>query len=511
MVNRKINEADNGGWDVVYKEYSANVLPQLDTAALEAAVALVGEPGFTEGKWLCEKTAWPAATVLRQGRACGFLMRAVPDRFYFTLRSLTGTTPGTRRLANLEYLLNDDSYVAGIGLAISDRERLALLADLATTLTKLHRMGISVGDLSPKNLLFTTAPRPECFLIDCDAARLRGATVLPQAETPDWQLIAGEEKATRPGDVYKFTLLAIRLFARDQTCTDPAVLAGISPILANMAREGLNRDPAFRPAPSQWAEQLAATVRTASKAPTVASPAHTAGQRPLARPPTPAGIGPRPGRLPGHAAGSATIPGGIRVSGKAAGAIAAVVLAAILAIAAPHMHDADSSDTGVTPRPQVLVDPTHPTDPDTPTQETTTKPAQDTTDDNTPAPAPTTALPLPALPAPPPLLPPPPLPPPPPPRPNYYGAIAVSQDGSIGKSWDYKSASAAQEGALSRCRGTGCKVLTTFVNSCGAVAYNSNSRQYWGGHGATPAEAEDNAISHVGGGRWLAYVCTTRN
>ncbi|MFI5704619.1 DUF4189 domain-containing protein [Streptomyces xanthochromogenes] len=520
VANKKINEADNGGWDVVYKEYSADVLSQLDTAALEAAVALIGEPGFTDGKWLCDKTAWPAAVVQRHGRACGFLMRTVPDRFYFTLRSLNGSAPGTRRLANLEYLLNGDSYVAGIGLVISDRERLGLLADLATTLARLHRIGITVGDLSPKNLLFTTAPRPECFLIDCDAARLRGVTVLPQAETPDWQLPAGEEKATRPGDVYKFTLLAIRLFARHQTATDPTALAGVGSALADLARAGLDPDPSRRPTPAQWAEQLAATARTASTAPAVASPAQAppaggAGQRSPGRRPAPVGTGPRPGRPTGRAAGTrATTPGTTPGSGKAARVLSAVVLFAILAIAATHLHD--SNDDSAVSQPTVSVAPVHPTYPDAPSHEKLLGPPDDLPDvvppsDPTTVPAspPVPDPDPPTVPAPPPVPPPPP-PPPPPPRPNYYGAIAVSQEGGIGKAWDYKSASDAQEGALSRCQGTNCKVLTTFANSCGSVAYNSSSHQYWGGHGATPAEAEDNAVSHVGGGRWLTYVCTTR-
>lgn len=274
VTDRRINEADDGGWEVAYKEYNAAVLPQLDAAALAASVALPGELSAAEGRWLCEKTAWPAALVERQGSVSGFLMRRVPDRFLFTLQSLGGTTPGAPRLANLEYLLNSDDYVARIGLSVSERDRLLLLTDLAATLTRLHRIGITVGDLSPKNLLFTTGTPPECFLIDCDAMRLRGTGVLPQAETPDWQIPDGEEKATRASDVYKLALLAVRLFARDQTSRDPAALASVSPELSDLARAGLDPDPARRPSPAQWAEQLAAAATTASTAPAVATPAN---------------------------------------------------------------------------------------------------------------------------------------------------------------------------------------------------------------------------------------------
>ncbi|MEV0534382.1 hypothetical protein [Kitasatospora sp. NPDC050463] len=268
VANRRINEADGDGWEVVYKEYAPALLPLLDARALATMVGLLAELSGSEGRWLCEKTAWPAAVVRREGRTSGFLMRAAPDRFHFDFRSLSSTATATRRLANLEFLLNDDRYVAGIGLTVSERDRLLLLADLATTLGRLHRIGITVGDLSPKNLLFTTAGgRPECFLIDCDAMRLRGASILPQAETPDWQLPAGEEKATPAGDVHKLALLAVRLFARDQTTTDPAALTAVSPALGDLARASLDPDPARRPSPVLWAEHLGVAAVAASTAP----------------------------------------------------------------------------------------------------------------------------------------------------------------------------------------------------------------------------------------------------
>ncbi|GAA4973493.1 hypothetical protein GCM10023205_45000 [Yinghuangia aomiensis] len=94
-------------------------------------------------------------------------------------------------------------------------------------------------------------------------------------------------------------------------------------------------------------------------------------------------------------------------------------------------------------------------------------------------------------------------------RPDHYGAIAVASNGANGRAWDYPTASAAQTAALNNCPGN-CKVLVTFVNSCGAVAYNSNANRYWGGKGDSEAEAQNDAISNAGGGRWIAVVCTTR-
>ncbi|MER6996745.1 DUF4189 domain-containing protein [Streptomyces sp. NPDC000410] len=509
VTNKKINEsAADGGWDVVYKEYAAAVVPGLDAAALASRVELLGRLGAAEGQWLCEKTAWPAAVVQRQGHTCGFLMRAVPDRFRFDFRSLTGTTVGTKRLANLEYLLNDDSYVAGIGLTISDRDRLLLLADLGATLARLHRVGITVGDLSPKNLLFTTAPEHECFLIDCDAMRLEGTTVLPQAETPDWQVPAGEEKATRASDVYKLALLAIRLLARDQTTTDPAALAALSPELGDLARSGLNPDPARRPTPAMWAELLTAAAVTASTTPAAPPVTPQAPGRPQApsarRPgganrPSPGGTG--PGATP--PSGQSNVKAGVGV----AAVIAAVLLAAMLTDGGSSSDDASVSssrptvsDTDYLPDDDPAPDYSSEEEPteDEPTYEDTTEPEATETEDD---PEPTYEAPEPDPPAP---------PPPPPPPPTYYGAIAVGRDGGLGRSWDHRSASAAEQGALNGCARSDCQVLTTFSNGCGAVAYNSATNQYWGGRGATQTEAQNNAIARAGGGRWITWVCTTR-
>ncbi|MEU2134935.1 hypothetical protein [Streptomyces sp. NPDC018352] len=335
VTNKRINESAGGGWEVAYKEYSPAVLAELDAATLSAQVDLPRALGATEGRWLCDSTAWPAAVVQRNGQVCGLLMRLVPDRFQFTLRGLTSTSPASRRLANLEYLLNTDAYVTGIGLSISDPDRVLLLADLAVTLRRLHRIGIAVGDLSPKNLLFTTDPAPQCFLIDCDAMRLHGATALPQAETPDWQVPDGEEKATPASDVYKLGLLAIRLFARDQTTTDPSALAAISPELGNLARTSLDPDPAHRPTPSVWAEQLTATSHAASTTPAAAT---VARNRP--RPNNASSTSSAPGTAPTPAAS----PGRINWSSlKETASALAVGLLLIFVIVGVARNDSDSA------------------------------------------------------------------------------------------------------------------------------------------------------------------------
>jgi len=375
VTNRKINEAAGDGWDVVYKEYSPAVLPALRADVLASRADLISELSAADGKWLCERTAWPAAVVQRHGHACGFLMRAVPERFRFAFQNLNGAT-GAQRLANMEYLLNDDAYVAGIGLTISSRDRLALLGDLATTLSRLHRLGITVGDLSPKNLLFTTTPHPECFLIDTDAMRLRGTTVLPQAETPDWQIPDGEEKATGASDVYKLALLAIRLIARDQTATDPTALAPVSPVLADLAQCSLDPDPKTRPTPALWAENLAAAGTTASTAPASAPAGPGTGAVPVP--------GRRTRRLPGRPLPAGAVPGRGPAKARTGTVVAvsvAVLLVGLLGLASAHSDHSDSESA-------TTVVSTYPTTPD-PTFAAPTFTDPDPTDSTDPGPDPT--------------------------------------------------------------------------------------------------------------------------
>lgn len=92
----------------------------------------------------------------------------------------------------------------------------------------------------------------------------------------------------------------------------------------------------------------------------------------------------------------------------------------------------------------------------------------------------------------------------------YYGAIAISSDGTTGKSYNADSAAAASQQARDNCPRSDCTLIAQFVNSCAAVAYNPSTGRYWAGHGATATEAEDHAISNAGGGHSIGWACTTR-
>lgn len=96
---------------------------------------------------------------------------------------------------------------------------------------------------------------------------------------------------------------------------------------------------------------------------------------------------------------------------------------------------------------------------------------------------------------------------------DKFGAIAFStSSGQAGWSFDYDTRAIAESRALANC-GAGCKVVTWFKNSCGALAVGRNN-----GYGATWADsraaAEKAAMgicrSNSTGCGIRRWVCTKR-
>jgi DNA-binding helix-hairpin-helix protein with protein kinase domain len=177
-------------------------------------------------------------------------MRQVPADYTMRLAPL-----GVSKQQTLEFLLNPDEYLRRIGLSADDGQRLLLLKDLAGILTALHDHGITVGDLSPKNILFRLDVWPRCFLIDCDSMRFKGRDALPQMETPGWE-VPETGKATPESDAYKLGLVALRLFNRSQEGTDAGPLRSVSTELADLATRSQSGEPGRRPTPRAWQAAL---------------------------------------------------------------------------------------------------------------------------------------------------------------------------------------------------------------------------------------------------------------
>ncbi|MEU6582472.1 hypothetical protein [Nocardia sp. NPDC046763] len=252
---------------MVYKEYKPTVLPTVDVAALEAMPDYLESLSFSEGFDLLSRAAWPCRLVEEDasGTVIGFVMPAIPGKFFIDMTVSSGVTSTT---AQFQHLLNDDSVLTRRGIALTDRNRYELLIQTAESLSVLHRQRIAIGDMSPMNLLFSLRPDPQVYLIDCDAMRLGDRTVTAQVETPDWEVRAvnsGEDLATPESDAYKLGLLALRLLAGDQSIRDPDRLPPFVPApVRALVGAALSATPKARPAPADWLATLADAARTAS-------------------------------------------------------------------------------------------------------------------------------------------------------------------------------------------------------------------------------------------------------
>ena len=266
--------------ELVCKKYKPQWLELIDAEGLINLVRFQGKLYGAPRELLSERTAWPQAVVEdASGRPIGFLMPAIPEDF---LRPLHLPGCGNDEYCQLQHLLNDEAYLSLVRIPLKNSWRIEFLRDVAETIGMLHRHGVTVGDLSPLNIFPSFTSIPRCFFVDCDAMKLNGRSVLPQAETRGWQAPAGQQTGTIHSDAYKFALLAIRLFAGDQDTRDPAALFNFSRQLGELARQGIGTNPWSRPSPQQWAHALRLPAGNTSP-----TPIRPAPNRPPSHTPTP--------------------------------------------------------------------------------------------------------------------------------------------------------------------------------------------------------------------------------
>ncbi len=284
---------------MVFKEYKAQARANVSFDALSAMPAFVEDTlSDDDGKALVSISAWPCALVETSRGSVGFVMPAIPDSFYIDLTTVKGVS---RTTAEFQHLLNPPSVLAARGITITDAQRYQLLREVAKALAFLHRIGVCVGDISPKNLLFSLQPRPAVYFIDCDAMRVNGVSVLPQMETPEWEVPTGEELATIYSDAYKLGLLALRLLTGDQHTHNAQQLPPTTPkLLRQLITDTLTNKPDERPLPEAWTYLLGQVIAQAQhhtpspQTPTPPTPALThepepqpvVRSRPTATPPS---------------------------------------------------------------------------------------------------------------------------------------------------------------------------------------------------------------------------------
>lgn len=273
---------------LVFKQYQSAAASPLDVAALESMPTFLESLSFADGTELLSQAAWPCRIVDEHGAVTGFVMPAIPDAFYVQMMKSSGMS---RERAEFQHLLNDEGFLARRRIDLTDKRRFELLREVARALSVFRRHDIAVGDLSPRNLLFSYDPVASVYFVDCDAMRVRGRSVSGQLETPGWEVRAvnqGEELATAASDSYKLGLLALRLFAGDQDTRDITRLPATVPqAVRRLVAAALSADPARRPDPADWIAPLDAAAATAStKTPRIPAAAAAAARPPVRCPVT---------------------------------------------------------------------------------------------------------------------------------------------------------------------------------------------------------------------------------
>ncbi len=271
---------------MVYKEYKSQTLAEIDFTALAAMPVLVEESlSYAQAEWLISFAAWPCAIIEDGGASTGFVMPAIPGEFFIDLTTVKGVS---RTTAEFQHLLNHPSVLAARGIEIEEAQRYALLREVASALAFLHEHGVCVGDISPKNLLFSLSPHEAVFFIDCDAMRINGVSALPQMETPGWGKPEGEELATIYSDTYKLGLLAMRLLAGDQDTRNPQHLPSTTPgSMRQIITDTLTNAPQQRPLPEAWSYVVGDAIEQAqyrkklSTAPNLAAPSDAPAPPPI--------------------------------------------------------------------------------------------------------------------------------------------------------------------------------------------------------------------------------------
>jgi serine/threonine-protein kinase len=362
---------------MVYKEYKAATLAAIDFTALTAMPALVEESlSYADGERLVSVAAWPCAIVADAAGSTGFVMPAIPQEFFISLTTVKGVSTST---AEFQHLLNHSSVLAARGITVGDAQRYSLLREVASGLAFLHKHGVCVGDISPKNLLFSLSPHEAVYFIDCDAMRINGVSALTQVETPGWTVPAGEDLATVYSDTYKLGLLGLRLLAGDHDTTDPAHLPSTTPgLLRQIITDTVTKQPLSRPLPEAWSYVLGQAIEEAQYRDKTAAPASA----PLAAPEIPvvysrpsAGSAPPP---PPSAPPAWAPPASAPASSKAAiwGAVAtvAVVIAVAVVVIAVVLSHHNTGTTTSAPQAS-FTQPTNNPNPYSPAAPAPTAPA----------------------------------------------------------------------------------------------------------------------------------------
>jgi hypothetical protein len=206
-------------------------------------------------------------------------MQRAPDHFWHDV--MAPSSGLNRKLREAFWLFADAAKLARFGVEDpSDSQRQALCRSLAQVLRALHANEAVYGDVSARNILWTTRPVPSVFLLDCDGVRRVGsaAPLRRQLDSPDWGDPSFTSNQTLESDRYKYGLFVARTFSRDLTSREigPAARALGDDARTMLGRALSDSAPGTRPTMDEWLSFFTtgvATRRAPSDAPAPATEA----------------------------------------------------------------------------------------------------------------------------------------------------------------------------------------------------------------------------------------------
>lgn len=250
----------------VYKEYKPAVAHEVNPVGLETTIDILNRLSPSARTFVTERSAWPHTLVQKNGRVSGFLMQEIPDEFScehgMVGRPRTVLTDWNKLVTRDDWMdkSNIESTVPRIRIKEKQDETvlLGLLLDLSRFFAHLHDHNVVVGDVSGRNILWTTVPKATVFLIDCDGFRIEGErAVTSSKQSPDWfdPQLSGE--TTLDSDRFKLATAIYRAYFSDAfgSPTDPKSSAGANgQKILQLARQGVA--PTARTTAHQWCELL---------------------------------------------------------------------------------------------------------------------------------------------------------------------------------------------------------------------------------------------------------------
>lgn len=250
-------------FEVIYKQFHSET--RVAGASLDLLAQFSAQLDENDRQVIDALTVWPCVTVRDgTGRACGYLMQRIPDRFFQHIETTTGSEHIPREIQQL--FQGDAIARRNLGETANRVERMAVAREAAFAIGFLHKRDFVYGDLSYKNAVFCLRPHPGIMLLDCDAVRQLGqAAAVPQLNSPGWKPPEGgvQSKAT---DRYKLGLLVLR-------CMTPGVNAQnrdaekasgvLDPAGMSLLRRALGDNPAERTTGREWVKYFNVAIAAA--------------------------------------------------------------------------------------------------------------------------------------------------------------------------------------------------------------------------------------------------------